>query len=494
MRLTFSKGPHSMRPLTAEELYAALEETTTTSGVLNTTGVDVFRMNRRLLHCSRGLVEVTGAKQEESDGRILSSTDSLSTKADSGVLQPKLVVQFIHETVRSFLLRSNVADFTIAVAQSSRFHGTELQAVWSHATIAESCLQYIRGLNETAAFRTKTSTLRSIQILRGYSLAEYAASYWWRHARKTENASINHIVQVAFQLLTGSEARLVDWLYEGRSKWMPSLTPPLVYATHVGFPEPVSTILLSGADVNARGEDSETLLVTAIERGHDEIARMLVKAGAAVNKWSRYATPLSTAVEYRQEKIVKLLLDSHADPNAGHPLVGVTRAPSILRMILDAGADIDVHDTDGDTALSIAALSGHLPSLKLLLDRGASVDNVNFGYSSSTPLALASLNGYEEIVQALIGAGADVNRKNNAGDTALQEASWAGHHKVAQMLIRAGADANSCNNYGKSALWTASDLDSHETAQTLIDVGADINSQDNIEITPLQIATGERWS
>ena len=78
---------------------------------------------------------------------------------------------------------------------------------------------------------------------------------------------------------------------------------------------------------------------------------------------------MSTAVEYRQEKIVKLLLDSHADPNAGHPLVSATRDLSILRMMLDAGADIDVHDTDGDIALSIAALSGHLLHASLTTTR-----------------------------------------------------------------------------------------------------------------------------
>ncbi|KAK5074539.1 hypothetical protein LTR24_010140 [Lithohypha guttulata] len=229
---------HSMRPLTAEELYAALEKTTTTSAILSTTDMDVVRMNRRLMHYSRGLVEVTGVKQKGSDGKKLSSTDNLSTKADNGDYEDKPVVQFIHETVRSFLLRNNVAVSTLSV-QSAKFDGTELQATCSHAVIAESCLRYIGRLNEAGAFYDKIDGFKSIQLLKGCPLAGYAASYWWRHAHETEDASTNRMVQLAFQILTCSDARLVDWLYEGIgfcSRSMPSLTPPLVYASHIGFP------------------------------------------------------------------------------------------------------------------------------------------------------------------------------------------------------------------------------------------------------------------
>jgi len=298
--LLFQWVLHSMRPLTAEELYAALEGTTATSGILNTTDVDVVRMNRRILHCSRGLIEITGAKQPEFDDEILSSTSSLSAKADNGDDDDKPVVQFIHETVRSFLLRNNVAVSTLSV-QSAKFDGTELQAACSHAVIAESCLLYIRELSEAGAFCDESDGIRSIQLLGGCPLAEYAASFWWNHAHETESASTNYMAQAAFQILTCSDARLVDWLYEGIgfcSRSMPSLTPPLVYASHIGFPELVSAILLSGADINASGRENGTPLVTAIERGHKRIVHMLIKAGADINARGEYSeTPLVTAIK-----------------------------------------------------------------------------------------------------------------------------------------------------------------------------------------------------
>ena len=192
------------------------------------------------------------------------------------------------------------------------------------------------------------------------------------------------------------------------------------------------------------------------------------------------------------EKIVKLLLDRHANPNLGRPVSDATRDPSILRMILDAGADIDASDEFGRTALSFAADLGNLKGLQLLLDRGARVDAVRvsgFDFLSNAPLVLASSNGHEDIVQTLLAAGANVNGEDNRCVTALEEASLFGHHKVVQMLIHAGADVNSCNAHGQSALWIASERGDHKTAQILIDAGADINSQNNTGITPLQNAT-----
>jgi ankyrin repeat protein len=56
-----------------------------------------------------------------------------------------------------------------------------------------------------------------------------------------------------------------------------------------------------------------------------------------------------------------------------------------------------------------------------------------------TALMLASQNGHQEVVRALLGAQADVNAKAGNGATALMLASKNGHQEVVQLLKSAGA-------------------------------------------------------
>ncbi len=53
----------------------------------------------------------------------------------------------------------------------------------------------------------------------------------------------------------------------------------------------------------------------------------------------------------------------------------------MVRILLDAGADIDMQDMDGDTPLIVAASEGNIQIVDLLLSRGASLeeeDDVSF--------------------------------------------------------------------------------------------------------------------
>ena len=54
--------------------------------------------------------------------------------------------------------------------------------------------------------------------------------------------------------------------------------------------------LAAGADVNAKGEEGETPLHTAVSNDHKEIAELLIKEGANVNaKYKNGFTPLDLA-------------------------------------------------------------------------------------------------------------------------------------------------------------------------------------------------------
>jgi ankyrin repeat protein len=84
----------------------------------------------------------------------------------------------------------------------------------------------------------------------------------------------------------------------------------------------------------------------------------------------------------------------------------------IVQVLLEYGADANVHDKDGQTLLHLASKDGDLDFAQLLLDHGA---DANARGSNRTALHLASQRGHLKVVQLLLNRGADPNAsdKNN---------------------------------------------------------------------------------
>ena len=135
---------------------------------------------------------------------------------------------------------------------------------------------------------------------------------------------------------------------------------------------------------------------------------------------------------------------------------------NMLRLLLDRGANPELRDTSGHTALQQACRAGALDVAALLLQKGADPESsrnrplcsVTAAPSSNhTPLHLAATYGHSKIVQALLEAGSNVQASTGDSNcTALHFAVEHGSEDVVRYLMDWGADLDAQNALSETAL------------------------------------------
>jgi ankyrin repeat protein len=153
------------------------------------------------------------------------------------------------------------------------------------------------------------------------------------------------------------------------------------------------------------------------------VTKPLVDAGADVNAvtWHK-ETPLHLAAVYNHERIVADLLDAGADPNllddsGRHPLFN-TSSPRVAKMLMKAGTKVNLGDKYGYTPLAGAVTLKDKRSLvKCILDGGANVNKrIDHG---RTAVFNAIPDDEVEIFKLLVEHGADLSVKSDSGETPL---------------------------------------------------------------------------
>ncbi|KDN68039.1 hypothetical protein CSUB01_08283 [Colletotrichum sublineola] len=209
---------------------------------------------------------------------------------------------------------------------------------------------------------------------------------------------------------------------------------------------------------------------------------------------SEGSMPLLIAARNGYERVVRMLLEAGADVylsqfENGKSLLLATKNghKEVVRMLLDTGADVNFRDINGRTPLSIAAMMGHEEVVRMLLDTGADVNLKDI--DSETPLLLAAGRGHKEVVRMLLDIGADVNLKAIESRTPLLLAAERGHKEVVRMLLDTGADVNLKDIKSRTPLLLAAESGHKEVVRMLLEADkGDINTRSIYGQTPLWFA------
>lgn len=280
---------------------------------------------------------------------------------------------------------------------------------------------------------------------------------------------------------------------------------PLITATNENCNlEIVKFLITKGADVNFYAGTSglsprNTALLAAVVVEHEACASYLIEVGANVNVQSygidlwpnTLMTPLHYAVDWGNLNIVKKLIDKGADieMKQSNGQTALVRAVTydkydIAKYLIQIGANLEVSckypyvNNMIGTPLHFALWNNNFIGAKLLLDAGANI-NSNKYYSA---LRKAAGDGDLEKVKLLVKWGADVKQVESYGKTALIDAAGNGHTHIVKYLVDQGADINFYGNKF-TAFHNAS---KKETYLALYEAGAKIDYNENAGLyTPL---------
>ena len=225
---------------------------------------------------------------------------------------------------------------------------------------------------------------------------------------------------------------------------------PFYIAAEAGNWPMMRLLVARGASVNGGGDNLEIAgaLSLAAKENDFELARFLLAHGADVNAAVRFGSALTKAAENGNTDMVRLLLAHHAGPNEGDyhnalPIL-VEDKPHILKLLLKAHANPNVHVWGGPSLLGLVATNGDEESTAAILAAGGYIDGI--GQRGDTALMDAACYGQIQIVRLLLRRGAKVNvvgwrsdYENRSEGTALDIALRTGHADIARLLRRWGA-------------------------------------------------------
>uniref|UniRef100_A0A8C5HT21 Serine/threonine-protein phosphatase 6 regulatory ankyrin repeat subunit C-like n=1 Tax=Gouania willdenowi TaxID=441366 RepID=A0A8C5HT21_GOUWI len=268
---------------------------------------------------------------------------------------------------------------------------------------------------------------------------------------------------------------------------------PLHHAAYSGHEEMVYALLRKGAGVGAKDKQERQPIHLAAHLGHVGVVKLLLSYGGDVMCTDKRGyTPLHAAAANAQSDMVMYLLSLGVERNYhGNTPLHLAAASSsgvlCLEMLVSNGADVNIRNKDGRSALHMAAMYGRFTGSQILIQNGGEVDCVD--KKGNTPLHVAARYGQELLVSALLTNEADRCRQGAHGMLPLHLAALHGYPDCCRKLLSNGFDINMLDDHGRTCLHAAASGGNVECLNLLLNFGAEIDIKDNLGRSALHYAT-----
>ena len=347
---------------------------------------------------------------------------------------------------------------------------------------------------------------------------------------------------MSHQAPTGDDGDTVAF----KKKYKDQISEAFLVATQKRSLSMIRYLATLGADVEMRSSHDRIPLFLAARNGEAEIVKALLDLGASIDSLNDGWTPLQIA--YDSAPVVRLLLANEIKPDVDQVgpegsvlhLAAKWNYVDVVKVLLEYSPrpNLDTTRSDGEfpgiSALSAAVLRGNTDVVRILLDAGADVNHVSENGNCPLHFALWSdvleandaclrllLSFHPDLdiadaqgdipltcfrdktpalsVELLLRAGANPELANQSGETPLLYAVSIGNIEVARCLLghhhgsRQGVRPNVVNRNGKTPLHIACRKRDLDFVKLLVEHGANVNLVGSETVgTPLQVACERR--
>ena len=225
-------------------------------------------------------------------------------------------------------------------------------------------------------------------------------------------------------------------------------------------------------------------LFCAIESGNKNVVRLLLGSEAARQvaalKEPVGDTAMHLATRKRDSELVKVLVEAGAQVDVQNEegqtplhLACLYGCADIVRVLFLARATATISDKEDKAPIYLAAERGHTTIVEFLIDKfKASVfERSNEG---STLMHIAAQNGHPATATALFERGVPLLMPNKFGERSIHTAAKAGHTSVLKAVIKKGESVNALTGENMSALHIAVEHGQSRAVETLLGYGADV--------------------
>lgn len=473
MRLCIQCILFAKRPLTREELYFAIYSGTNPEevGSLHTENITTNVMDAFILSSSKGLAELTHSQYP--------------------------TVQFIHETIRDFLLKGNGMQYI-------QGKSTESLVGYGHDSLKQCCVTYVASAQRYLS-NSPPENIISPSTLDIYPqiapatppFIGYALSHIFYHANA---AQANDVSQVSFL----KEFSIQHWahmnsVFGHRPHWFSHDSPDLsllTILTHENAASLITSMLEIDSQAGIEGPVHDSPLRTALEYMHYDALGALLAPSGVHNSVSQPASLFYPPNDSELDDLIRTYHDCLFRGISAEPLLHLYfhwGTKGNIAILLRSGrfpTDANISTALQCSPLTIAAERGYEDIVKLLLDQQGANLNVQ-DYLGLTPLSRAIRGGRLNLVALLVQrTQIDINLQCSAGRSPLSYAAENGLVDIFKLVFRhPDVAVNLRDEKGRTPLFYAAMRGCDGIIKILIDsTGVDLVSRDSIGHTALSYA------